>query len=171
MPIMLGRPAAYHGEWTLWIGASWVPSFEQDPNIHLKLQKDLFEEGFGNSLQVAAMEFKKLWKPKVTKIKGGYSSDTSPLFQSWLKDVWLYVLESSVDFSFCCIIKQLVDSLEQNIGCWRQAFIQPTAGLHQVWGRTEMLHLYMGSKWFYEHSQNLWKNAWGSWVDLHVWGS
>ena len=41
-----------------------------------------------------------------------------------------------VDLSFCCIIKQLVDSLEQNIGCWRQAFIQPTAGLHQVWGRT-----------------------------------
>ena len=46
-----------------------------------------------------------------------------------------------VDFSFCCIIKQLVDSLEQNIGFWRQAFIQPTAGLHQVWGRTEMLCL------------------------------
>ena len=45
-----------------------------------------------------------------------------------------------VDFSFCCIIKQLVDSLEQNIDCWRQTFIQPTAGLHQVWGRTEMLH-------------------------------
>ena len=24
------------------------------------------------------------------------------------------------------------------VGCWRQAFIQPTAELHQVWGRTEM---------------------------------
>ena len=38
-------------------------------------------------------------------------------------------------------IKQLVDFLEQNIGCWRQAFIQPTAGHHQVWGKTEMLYL------------------------------
>ena len=39
------------------------------------------------------------------------------------------------------LIKQLVDSLEQNIGCWRQAFIQPTAELHQVWERIEMLCL------------------------------
>ena len=27
------------------------------------------------------------------------------------------VIQFCVDFSFCCIIKQLVDSLEQNIGC------------------------------------------------------
>ena len=38
-------------------------------------------------------------------------------------------------------VKQLVDPLEQNIGCWRQAFIQPTAGPHQVWGKTAMLCL------------------------------
>ena len=30
-----------------------------------------------------------------------------------------------VDYSFFCIIKQLFGSLEQNIGCWRQAVIQP----------------------------------------------
>ena len=60
------------------------------------------------------------------------------------KDIHKYINNCAlfcVDFSFCCIIKQLVDSLEQNIDCWRQAFIQPTAGLHQVWERTEMLHL------------------------------
>ena len=34
----------------------------------------------------------------------------------------------------------LVDSLEQNIACLRQAFTQSTAGLHQVQSITEMLH-------------------------------
>ena len=53
----------------------------------------------------------------------------------------ILLVQFCVDFLFCCIIKQLVDSLGQNIGCWRQAFIQPTAGLHLVWGRTEILHL------------------------------
>ena len=41
-----------------------------------------------------------------------------------------------------CFIKLwLADSLEQNI-CWYKTSFHPTtAGLHQVWGRTEMLHL------------------------------
>ena len=55
--------------------------------------KDLFEEGFGHSLQVAAIEYQKLREPKVAKLKGGYSSDASLVFQFWLKDIWVYVLE------------------------------------------------------------------------------
>ena len=57
MPIVLGRPTDYHEEWTPWIGVSWVPSFEQGPEIHMGPQKDLFEEGFGHSLQATATEF------------------------------------------------------------------------------------------------------------------
>ena len=49
----------------------------------------------------------------------------------------LYILHCKI----IIFIKQLVDSLEQNIGCWRQAYIQPTAWLYQVSGRTEMLCL------------------------------
>ena len=91
--IVLGRLTAYHEEWTPWIGASWVSGVQQGPTIHPELQKDLSEEGFGHSLQAAATKFKKLWEPKVAKLKGGYSSDASLVFQLWLKDILVYVLE------------------------------------------------------------------------------
>ena len=55
--------------------------------------RDLFEEGFSRSLQVAATKFKKLCEPKVAKFKGGYSSDASLVFQSWLKDIRVYTIE------------------------------------------------------------------------------
>ena len=42
---------------------------------------------------MAATEFRKLQEPKVTKLKGVYSSDASLAYQSWLKDIWVYVLE------------------------------------------------------------------------------
>ena len=29
----------------------------------------------------------------MAKFKGGYSSDASPVFQSWLKDIWVYTIE------------------------------------------------------------------------------
>ena len=60
------------------------------------LKRDLYEEGFSHSLQAAATEFKKLCEPKVAKFKGGYSSDASLIYQSWLKDIWVYTLE-------CCL--------------------------------------------------------------------
>ena len=55
--------------------------------------RDLYEEGFSQSLQAAATEFKKLREPKVAKFKGGYSSDASLVFQSWLKDIGVYTIE------------------------------------------------------------------------------
>ena len=56
--------------------------------------RDLFEEGFSQSLQAAATKFKKtLLEPKVAKFKGGYSSDASLVFQSWLKDIRVYTME------------------------------------------------------------------------------
>ena len=56
-------------------------------------KRDLYEEGFSCSLQAAATEFKKLGEPKVAKFKGGYSSDASLVYQSWLKDIWVYTME------------------------------------------------------------------------------
>ena len=38
-------------------------------------------------------KFKKLREPKVAKFKGGYSSDASLVFQSWLKDIQVYTIE------------------------------------------------------------------------------
>ena len=71
---------------------SQVPSVEQSLPRHLET-RDLYEEGFSQSLQAAATEFKKLHEPKVAKFKGGYSSDASLVFQSWLKDIWVYTIE------------------------------------------------------------------------------
>ena len=90
---MLGRPVEHLVEWTPHIGACLMPLYNQGPLIHPELLKDLFEEGFGHSLQVAATELKKLWECKLAKLKGGYSSDTSLVFQSWLQDIWVYVIE------------------------------------------------------------------------------
>ena len=55
--------------------------------------RDLYKEGFSQSLQAAATEFKKLREPKLAKFKRGYSSDASLVFQSWLKDIWVYTIE------------------------------------------------------------------------------
>ena len=72
---------------------SQVPSVEQSLFKDLEAKKDLFEEGFSHSLQAAATEFKKLCEPKVAKFKGGYSSNASLAYQSWLKDIWVYTIE------------------------------------------------------------------------------
>ena len=69
-----------------------VPSVEKSLSRYPEA-RDLFEEGFSRSLQAAATEFKKLREPKVAKFKGGYSSDASLIFQSWLKDIWVYTIE------------------------------------------------------------------------------
>ena len=71
---------------------SQVPSMEQSLPRHLET-RDLYEESFSQSLQAAATEFKKLHEPKVAKFKGGYSSDASLVFQSWLKGIQVYTIE------------------------------------------------------------------------------
>ena len=55
--------------------------------------RDIYKEGFSQSLQAAATKFKKLREPKVAKFKGGYSSDASLVFQSWLKDIQVYTIQ------------------------------------------------------------------------------
>ena len=87
------RPVEQPREMTQSSRVSQVPSVEQSLLRHPETKRDLCEEGFSHSLQAAATEFKKLHEPKVAKFKGGYSSNTSLAYQSWLKDIWVYTIE------------------------------------------------------------------------------
>ena len=40
---------------------------------------------------MAMQEFHKLCKPKINKLKGGYSATANLIFQSWLRDIWVHV--------------------------------------------------------------------------------
>ena len=44
-----------------------------------------------HDMQMAACEFCKLHKPKINKLKGGYSAMANLIFQSWLKDIRVHV--------------------------------------------------------------------------------
>ena len=72
---------------------SQVPSVEKGLFENPEAKRDLYEEGFSHSLQAAVTEFKKLHEPKVAKFKGGYSSNASLAYQSWLKDIQVYTIE------------------------------------------------------------------------------
>ena len=62
---------------------SQLPSDEQGLFKNPEPKRDLYEEGFSHSLQAA----------KVAKFKGGYSTNASLVYQSWLKDIQAYTLE------------------------------------------------------------------------------
>ena len=42
-------------------------------------------------MKVAVQEFCKLHKPKINKLKGGYSATANLIFQLWLKDINIHV--------------------------------------------------------------------------------
>ena len=44
-----------------------------------------------HSMQMAVHEFCKLCKPKINKLKGGYSATANLIFQSWLKDIRVHI--------------------------------------------------------------------------------
>ena len=50
----------------------------------------------GYDMQMAVWEFRKLRKPKINKLKGGYSATANLIFQSWLKDVRVHVEERNL---------------------------------------------------------------------------
>ena len=49
-----------------------------------------------HSMQMAAHEFYKLCKPKINKLKGGYSAMANLIFQSWLKDIRVHVKDRNL---------------------------------------------------------------------------
>ena len=42
-------------------------------------------------LHAATHKFRKMWEPKISKLKGGYSSSAGLIFQSWLKDIHVHI--------------------------------------------------------------------------------
>ena len=87
------RPVEQPRERTQSFRVSQVPSSEQGLFKNPEPRRDLYEEGSSHSLKAAATEFKKICEPKVAKFKGSYSSNASLVYQSWLKDIWVYTLE------------------------------------------------------------------------------
>ena len=49
-----------------------------------------------HSLQLAAEEFRKICKPKIQKLTGGYSANAMLVFNSWLKDIEMCVKEQKL---------------------------------------------------------------------------
>ena len=47
-------------------------------------------------MKVAAQEFCKLCKPKINKLKGGYSATANLIFQSWLKDINIHIEDQNL---------------------------------------------------------------------------
>ena len=47
-------------------------------------------------LQSAAQDFKKMREPKTTILKGGYLTNATLIFNSWLKDIEMCVLERNL---------------------------------------------------------------------------
>ena len=47
-------------------------------------------------MKVVALEFHKLCKPKINKLKGGYSAIANLIFQSWLKDINIHVEDQNL---------------------------------------------------------------------------
>ena len=47
-------------------------------------------------MKVVAQEFHKLSKPKINKLKGGYSATVNLIFQSWLKDISVHVKDQNL---------------------------------------------------------------------------
>ena len=45
----------------------------------------------GYEMKMVAQEFYKLHKPKINKLKGGYSATAYLIFQPWLKDIRVHV--------------------------------------------------------------------------------
>ena len=70
-----------------------------------------YQEGMKNSLQLAATKFCKIWEPKITKLKGGYSSNVSLILQSWLKDIQVHVSERRLSQSE---VMQLMNDFTSN---------------------------------------------------------
>ena len=49
-----------------------------------------------HSLQLAAEECRKIHEPKIPKLKDSYSANAMVVFNSWLKDVEMYIREKKL---------------------------------------------------------------------------
>ena len=54
-----------------------------------RVNTEVYPPGYG--MKVVEQQFCKLHKPKINKLKGGYSATANLIFQSWLKDINVHV--------------------------------------------------------------------------------
>ena len=59
-----------------------------------RVSTEVYQPGY--DMKVAAQEFHKLHKPKINKLKGGYSATANLIFQSWLKDINVHVEDQNL---------------------------------------------------------------------------
>ena len=45
----------------------------------------------------ASKEFHKMWEPKITKLRGGYSADAELMFRSWKSDILAHIVDRELD--------------------------------------------------------------------------
>ena len=57
--------------------------------MRARINPDAYPHGY--EMKVAVQEFCKLCKPKINKLKGGYSATANLIFQLWLKDINIHV--------------------------------------------------------------------------------
>ena len=61
----------------------------EEDRLRARINPDTYPPGY--EMKVAVQEFHKLCKPKINKLKGGYSATPNLIFQSWLKDINIHV--------------------------------------------------------------------------------
>ena len=69
--------------------ASTPPNSQEEVALPARPTFQSHPEEFG--LHMATQEFRKMQEPKISKMKGGYTSTAGLVFQSWLKDICVYV--------------------------------------------------------------------------------
>ena len=66
------------------------------PRKSLSAVKHSMTEAAEHGLQVATQKFKKIHEPKISKLKGGYSTNAALLFKSWLEDIDMCVQDCNL---------------------------------------------------------------------------
>ena len=57
--------------------------------MRARVNSDVYSPGY--DMKVVVQEFHKLCKPKINKLKDGYSATANLIFQSWLKDINIHI--------------------------------------------------------------------------------
>ena len=78
--------------WTQWEGVLPHPhpqKYQEEVVSPARPTEHYHPEEIG--FHAAAHKFRKMWEPKISKLKGGYSSSAGLIIQSWLKDICVHV--------------------------------------------------------------------------------
>ena len=71
------------------VTSSTPQKYQEEVAIPARPTKHHHPEEVG--FHVAAHKIRKMWEPKISKLKGGYSSSAGLIFQSWLKDIHVHM--------------------------------------------------------------------------------